>query len=504
MAEIILAGYNVDSTTLEQATQGAIDPDLLTPEPLTAAYARISRLRKPVGELREIAREEVAKARRSNQRIVFEMGHAAVAEHAVFNFDIIGASRLAIEFIEKFRLGCGYTEKSQRYIELDGDYVMPQELKPWEGEFRELVEKQNRMYQRIFKAVRDQKLRELNHEPTRNERRLIEGIAKEDARYVTCLATEGQLGATYNARTLENLIRQSLFHPLQEVKEIGRTLYKEADRVAPSLVIYADPDEYLKTRGRNLDLDILAHGEKDLVTATEALLGEVSAPNPREKLEEVTRIDARSTTELVLASLITRGSKGRLGLVEAMDVVQRSQVPQQVRFLQGTLRHQSSHHSMPREYELQQSSFTWEVILSAACFGQVKRHRIMSLTTVPYDPNLGITVPETVKQVGLKSEMQDICDASAELFYTIAEQEPDAAVYALTNAHRRRAIISANPRELHHIAGLRMDAHAQWDIRAIATEMIRQAKEIEPLIFALATGKHEFPERHRDFLGETA
>lgn len=46
------------------------------------------------------------------------MGHSSIAEHAVFNLDILGVSRLAVETIERFRL-CSYTEKSQRYVRLE-------------------------------------------------------------------------------------------------------------------------------------------------------------------------------------------------------------------------------------------------------------------------------------------------------------------------------------------------------------------------------------------------
>ena len=45
---------------------------------------------------------EVDRARRSNETIIFKMGHNSVAEHAVFNFDVIGLSRLAIEELERF------------------------------------------------------------------------------------------------------------------------------------------------------------------------------------------------------------------------------------------------------------------------------------------------------------------------------------------------------------------------------------------------------------------
>ncbi len=59
-----LAGYNIDTTVIEQARELGVDADLLTPEPISAAYARISRYKKPVGELRRIARKAVAKGRR--------------------------------------------------------------------------------------------------------------------------------------------------------------------------------------------------------------------------------------------------------------------------------------------------------------------------------------------------------------------------------------------------------------------------------------------------------
>ncbi|MEQ8153226.1 MAG: FAD-dependent thymidylate synthase, partial [Smithellaceae bacterium] len=101
--KILLAGYNIDYDLIcELKDKCAFDEDI-TPETLSAAYARISRSPKFVDELRQIARGEVEKARKSNRNIVFEMGHSSVAEHAVFNVDIIGVSRLLVEAIEKFR-----------------------------------------------------------------------------------------------------------------------------------------------------------------------------------------------------------------------------------------------------------------------------------------------------------------------------------------------------------------------------------------------------------------
>src|SRR5512137_1249702 len=161
--KVLLAGYNIDTRVMEEL-RGRRKLATLTPETISAAYARISRSRKTVDDLRAEARQEIAKSRRSNRRIIFEMGHHSVAEHAVFNFDVLGISRRAVEELEGFRLG-SYTEKSQRYVTLRGDYVIPAELKPtrFVPRFRETVAAQNRLYRDLF-----QKLHKLHLEEYRD------------------------------------------------------------------------------------------------------------------------------------------------------------------------------------------------------------------------------------------------------------------------------------------------------------------------------------------------
>ncbi len=69
---------------------------------------------------------------------------------------------------------------------------------------------------------------------------------------------------------------------------------------------------------------------------------------------------------------------------------------------------------------------------------------------------------------------------------------PPAAGYILTNAHRRRVSMKINARELYHVARLRADTHAQWDIRKTAEEMVKLGKKAMPLALMLATGKDGF------------
>ena len=236
--DVILAGFNIDREALRELEDGSAPAGSRpTPETVSAAYARISRNPRPVNELRRIARGDVEKARRSNRNIVFDMGHSSIAEHAVFNIDILGVSRLAVEFIEGFRLA-SYTEKSQRYIRLDGDFVVPAEIRDagLADLFIETVNAQNALYRKLLEAVLDLPASDGTGEPPS----FIESAAKEDARYILSLATESQLGMTANARTLELMIRRAAAHPLAEVREFGQRLYDAVRETAPSLIRYTD------------------------------------------------------------------------------------------------------------------------------------------------------------------------------------------------------------------------------------------------------------------------
>ena len=224
MMKILLAGYNIDYETIQDIEDALPELEELTPETIAAAYARISRNPKPVHELRAIARAEVEKARQSNRNIVFDMGHSSIAEHAVFNIDVLGVSRLLVEEIEKFRL-CSYTEKSQRYVLLQDDFVIPREIQEegLETLFTRMIREQNRCYHELYERLHPyvfEKYPDLASDP--RNKAMLEGWAKEDARYIIALTTETQLGMTVNARNLELMLRRLAAHSLEEARIFSR------------------------------------------------------------------------------------------------------------------------------------------------------------------------------------------------------------------------------------------------------------------------------------------
>ena len=486
--KIYLAGYNVDAGVLSELKGKGTEREDLTPEVLSAAYARISRDSRPINEIRVDARGEVEQARRSNSAIIFKMGHHSVAEHAVFNLDILGVSRFAMEELEKFRL-CSYTEKSQRYITLDNDFVIPDEIKQTslEGVFIDMIHRQNNAYFELLEKLKEhvfKKHADLAKNPKNHN--LLEGWAKEDARYITALATESQVGQTINARNLELLLRRFASHPLAEIRQLGKAMYKCVADVAPSVIIFHEANDLdSKTYP---DLKKLANKMIDLAAQSIAV----------DREEEVRLVEFTEKADQVIAASLLHVSSN-LPYEECRSFIENLSKEEQKEVFKTTWGNMQFYDSMPREFEYVNLSFN--IVLSAACFGQLKRHRMSTITAQPYDIDLGLTIPESIKEIGMDKYFQKIADETNDVYNKIRNENPQAAPYILTNAHRKRILIRVNARELYHISRLREDVHAQWDIQNISCAMSKQAKQVMPLTFALIGGKDKYNEIYKNIFG---
>ena len=486
--KIRLAGFNADIDLLMDAAQffdrDGVDSAALSPETISAAYARISRDPKSVTALRAAAIKDVAKARASNEQIVFGMGHASVAEHAVFNFDLMGVSRLVIEAIEQARL-CSYTEKSQRYTQLGEEFVVPQEIVEagLEADFKALLAEQYAAYCELYEGICAHLLSQAP-DADKDVRKAIEGKAKEDARYVTSLAVEGQLGMTCNARNLEYMIRRLLSHPLHEAKMVAGLLYAEAREIAPSLLRHLDPTpEQLRAM---FELRQLSEQSLDPVAHKAG-----SWPQEGEGPVRLLEYDEDADRKIMGALLYAHSGMDADQCESAWIHMEPEQGNRLLRAVFGSLREWDA---VPRAFEL--ADFRFELAVSASCFAQLKRHRMATILPQAYDVFLGYTVPSSVTEAGLGERFKDIMDRSAAMWGELRTRNlGDAAAYALTQAHRRRVVVKMNARELYHFSRLRQDTHAQWDIRNVADHMVGMARRVCPLTMLLACGKHAFEHR---------
>jgi len=482
--KVYLAGYNVDSEVIEDLKKKSPPREDVTPETLSAAYARISRDPRPANELRALARQEVSRARASNKNIIFKMGHHSVAEHAVFNFDIIGVSRLAIEEIEKFRL-CSYTEKSQRYIKLSEDIVLPEEIKKsgLQEIFLNTVKAQNELYHKLHQKLEPyvfHKNKELAKNPKKHT--TLKGWAIEDARYIVCLSAEGQLGLTINARNLEFMIRRFASFHLAELDELNRRIYDLVKDVAPSIFLFTeansfDAETYMDLKEKASELPAVSSHTDD---QSVRLVGFTEDPD----MKLVSALLHSSTS---LSYSLCQQHASRLSSDEKKEIVKTAM--QKMEFFDSVLR------------EFEHVDLVFELVLSATCFAQFKRHRMATLTAQNYDPGLGVTIPPSIQNIGSEKDFLEVVERTNEAFNLLKNKTSRGANYVLTNAHRRRILLKVNAREFYHISRLREDATAQWDIQNVVRAMSELAKKVMPLTCLLIGGKDAYPEIYQNVFG---
>ncbi len=493
--EVKLAGINVPIGILSKLPES--EKVRATPEVISAAYARISRSTKSVDELIMESIENVQKARESNEAIIYGMGHHSIADHVIFNLNIKGVSRLLIESIEKRRLA-GYTEKSQRYVTLDGDYVRPKEFSPKDlGEFEKLITLQNKFYFKVNPRLLDH----LKKKFPDNEEKFLESKAKEDARFSLGLATEAQLGCSYTGQTAELGIRELKYGRLQEEREFAKLLYNTIVKKAPSIVQLTDPELFSQHNpGRELKDDNFKFTKSNL----ESLVKKTFADNQEfidhygvglgdnfSYYDKVTLVNSNDIDLNILTAILHKNSKRDIRECYAISTLLIERGSAQA-FIKEALKHISEHDKVPREFET--SGLIYEIVISASGFAQLKRHRMNTLLSQDYNPDIGYTIPQSIEEIGASRGLKGVCDKSSELYKKFLSKYGRAAEYCLTNAHRRRVIVATNMRQLYHISRTREDKHAQWEIRNIANKMSKLAKNIAPATTILLGGKHEFNE----------
>jgi thymidylate synthase (FAD) len=144
---------------------------------------------------------------------------------------------------------------------------------------------------------------------------------------------------------------------------------------------------------------------------------------------------------------------------------------------------------------IEHAYFTFSIEgVSRAMTHQLVRHRMASYTQqsqryVTYDSlKKYVTPPSIMNNMEAKrifdEELAKISETYKKLLNLKIPKED--ARFILPNAARTNVIVTMNARELRHFFNLRCCARAQWEIREAATEMLRQAKTVAPILFEKA------------------
>ena len=147
----------------------------------------------------------------------------------------------------------------------------------------------------------------------------------------------------------------------------------------------------------------------------------------------------------------------------------------------------SGHYSV-----LEHASFTFGIEgVSRALLAQLTRHRIASFSVqsqryVKVKGEIECVIPPAIKNnkellIAFKKEVENIKKIYDKMLASgiLAED----ARYILPNAAATKIVLTMNVRELRHFFELRCCNRAQWEIRAMACQMLNLARKTAPLLF---------------------
>lgn len=180
--------------------------------------------------------------------ILMDLGHESPIEHVSFTFGVEGVSRVLTHQLVRHRIGCSYSQQSQRYVKLDQfEYVIPPEIEKLpvaRQKFIETMEADQKAYNELVELLAPEHYKRYIKEG-RNEkqaRSMAEKAAIEDARYVFPNACETKIVFTMSARALMNFFRHRCCNRAQwEIRQMAEEMLRQLKGIAPVLFRHAGP-----------------------------------------------------------------------------------------------------------------------------------------------------------------------------------------------------------------------------------------------------------------------
>ena len=411
-----------------------------TDEKIPAASGRISTQEGDASEIFAKSQDKEKNAKLIQK--VTRSGHNSTIEHTVFNLAFQDVSVFVEQFLIEFRLA-SFTVKSRRYVDFRkcGFYVPFLGKKELEDKFSETMEYLFNEYTAFVDA----------------------GVPKEDARFLLPYCLRSNFYCSVNARELLHMLRSMLFGRGSEFKELydlGMQIFEQIEKLTPGIVT-----DFYKRRPEKSDkiaLGYMFNNYEDNSTDKKAVELISVSPDAEKSVARSALIWTRQYTPDAVEKIIA----DEANVNKIIDCVIDSARPR----------------------PLETVSYTFRINgVSLSTITHFARHRMHSLMV----PSLTLTdrkkyiIPETVRNAGLLERYEEAFAKMNDLYeYLKAEGcTEEQVVYCQLSGNTLDIVSCMNGRELMLFMRLRTCTRAQWEIRDFAIDMLRQLREVSPVIF---------------------
>ncbi len=489
------------------------------PEVLAFAMAKYSRSSLSMREsLTEISAQ---RAEQFLNTFYFQYGHRSIADLAHIAFAVERLSLLAAIVLVDEQRWDGQ-ERSTRYQNfLKSGWYFP-DFGEDSGSARlysSTIDNLFAAYQRTTAAVHDLLRKRIACPETLKPEayeRTLKARAFDVARYLLPLATNTSLGQIVSARTLETQVARLLSHPVAEVRDLGVKLreaatgpawsvnaqaaasfvdkLKAADpalaaeaaqlltrevRTAPTLVKYAQPNEYeIKTRA-------------DLMQAAADLLGDV----PIDDAPLVDLVERTESLEVELAATLLY-SASHHSYRQIRDLVAKMSAARVAEIVNLGLRHRGKHDELLRAFHAG-AAFRFDILMDIGGFRDMHRHRRCAQIIQGFTAKHGFETPSSgdldgnadiLAEAGILADYQSAIEAaheaSAQIAASKAPEAAQSALYLLPLATRVRSLFKMDFAEAQYISELRSGPAGHFSYRRVAWEMYLELERQHPSLAA--------------------
>ena len=396
------------------------------------ACASAARISTTAGDARAIF--ENARGNPRNRALVEKVlasGHKSLIEHAVFTLALRDVSVFVEQFFIEFRLA-SFTVKSRRYVDFSHlGYHIPPEL---EGEDLTLY---RRYMDGLFEAYGD----------------LLEaGVPREDARFLLPYAFHSNFYCTLNARELGHLLCEIRYGRGREIPELQRLADELTGQLGerfPCLL-----PELRQTREEEPEALPLRCSAAAPVYVSRREAGAVALLNapaePKKLLEAACRIQNPGTESAFTVEALLKSRRPR---------------------------------------ELEQLAYTFAVSgLSLSGLTHLVRHRMQSIVVPPIQSvdRSRFILPDAIAAAPAPLERYQRAVESAYGLTLRLHEHPALEkyhYYFALSGNLADVMTTMNARELQWFIRLRSCSRAQWEIRDIAVELLRQLRPGFPELF---------------------
>ncbi len=386
------------------------------------------------------------------QRII-KMGHKSIIEHDYILFALCDVTPIVEQTIIGYRL-TSFTIKSRREVDFRNvGYYIP-EFRNTNMEIHEKNEELKDEYMKHMKSLFNSYGEIVD-----------QGINVEDARFILPYSYNSNIIMGLNARELEKMIiafRFGYLSKISEIKELGDKLYEIVKEQLPYLVPNIEAQEVNTKTG-------FEYLEKNSVR------GKIKILDKAKMVSYTPNAD-----DIVLESLIMyhyQCSKEE-AIEKLNDMAQKD--PEAKIKLMNEIMHKDE------KRELEQVNYTFQIPISLSILTHLTRHRMHSLLVPEFLPMWDLSnyvTPQTIK-----SKVNDIyvnaVDKNIKVFEEFKKQgvaEEDLVYFYLGN-QMLNVVTTMNARNIQWVSMLRCCNKAQWQIRYIAKDIVKQVSEVSPII----------------------